>query len=616
MYNQMGVNGFANPDFTAFVDGVIRFADMQLATGAYREIPAGIADAATVFAELQAAANASRFPALAQMIDPQAFSSVQHLLGILKKISDDIQRHTALQTQQTQPAQNNLWGVQQPAQQPTQQQIAWPPAQQVYGAQAAAPAWNNQPAPAWRTQGPAVTAIMGTASAGASALFSPGVQPVVGQAQEDNGRFSSRFSSPYDNQPLIPAQTPAQQMSEMLREKEKVMISTEPAQPSLPANVVKADSAKFVPSAQHPFSIAYDPNKMELYYRIEPNGSTTPLVKQKEDTAMDITKHFIVPTYTKVPPVGTEGLDVNVRGFEANRALDADAAQIEKLEAIPLNVAYKDDSFTSALCADELWLNNDVHIAMMRRKTSKVNVFRSCGVVMSPMVSEKNPKPFVDMLASAESFSQAAAMLQTAKEGVITSKHEHLDARMLTFINTRLTNRINNFLKKELAVSVGWMDSFVEDVRGLIEFIDKRCGETVRKALVLNQKALIKQAMAYGEAEFEKDQNSVYLPDEATDEGKEARKLSITYFYEYLTVTTVDLNSTELALDFHGDVAVGVFEQQTPMARRIAENIFLHEKTLGMQFDRHLVQTADKVVLEFIKSPTHADFYLVFAPNK
>jgi hypothetical protein len=102
------------------------------------------------------------------------------------------------------------------------------------------------------------------------------------------------------------------------------------------------------------------------------------------------------------------------------------------------------------------------------------------------------------------------------------------------------------------------------------------------------------------------------LPDETTDEGKEASKLNITYFYTYVTLTTLDLFSTELKLEIPAtEVAVGVFEKQTPLMRHIAENIFTHEKALDMEFGRHLIQTADQVVVEVSRSVMHADFYLV-----
>ena len=45
--------------------------------------------------------------------------------------------------------------------------------------------------------------------------------------------------------------------------------------------------------------------------------------------------------------------------------------------------------------------------------------------------------------------------------------------------------------------------------------------------------------------------------------------------------------------------------------RQIAENIFTHQKALDLEFGKHLLQTADGVVLELSQSPVGADFYLV-----
>jgi hypothetical protein len=614
--NQMAENNYNNPEFTAFVEGLVRFLDMRMSKGVYRDVPSGATDAAIMYSELNTAANVMKYPALAGQIDPQMMQGVHYVLGELRKITDEMQRYTASLQQggyQPPPVQMQPYGQPQPAQQSWQQPA--PPAYTPQPAYQPPPAYGARPVN-WR-QPPPPQAISPVSHGTQGPIFQSGpVSTVTAVPSADVDRFS-RFYSPYDEDPPAPAVdvvSHAQIVQDMRRSKETTMvISTLPTATVLPPNIVKASdgTVEWKPSMEASVNIAFDPNTTDLYYIVNPDGTTKPVIKEKEQT-MDMSKHLITPTYAKPAPQGLNGLDTNVRAFEMDKALAEDAQTASQQTPLQLNVAYKDQSFNSGLSLTELWFGNDVKLATMRKKENKVNLYRSCAVLTEPVVSEKNPKPFLDTLLSAESFVQANAMLRTAQSLVNQGTHPNLDARLLSVINKRLTHRFNEFMKKQLAVTTGWVDSFMEDIVDVLPHVEKRYGDIARKGVVENQKKIIRQALTYAEPDFEKTQNATYLPDETTDEGKEASKLNITYFYTYVTLTTLDLFSTELKLEIPAtEVAVGVFEKQTPLMRHIAENIFTHEKALDMEFGRHLIQTADQVVVEVSRSVMHADFYLV-----
>lgn len=387
-----------------------------------------------------------------------------------------------------------------------------------------------------------------------------------------------------------------------------------PVEATLPPNVVLASqgTVKWNPSPQASINVAYNPNESDLCYEIKPDGTTLPKTRKK--AKMDIVQHLVVPSFVPTPPLGVASLNPATRNFEMDEALAADAAAIEKLKPVELNAAYKDEGFTSALSLEELWFDNDLSLAAMRKKAGKVNLHRSCTLVLDPLVSEKDPKPFLDLLKASSTFAEAHAILMAAQSQVLGGTHPNLDVRSLTFINNRLTHRVNEFLKKELAVENGWISSFLEDIVSLLPYIERRYGESARKAMTLKQAELVRRAVLYGEKAFEDDQNEALLPDQETPEGKAAAELNITYFTTYVTLTSVDLFSVELKMEIPlKDVAVGVFEHETPLPRQLAENIFMHEKVLQLSFDRHLLRTADGVLLEFTKSAMHSEFFLVAA---
>ena len=652
MYNQMSLNGYNNADFCAFVAGVVQVLDMRMATRVYTEIGSGAVDAATVYAELQLAMNVLMYPELARVMDPNTSKAVSHLIGVFNALSGEVQRYMASRTAPAAQAAQPQWqGQAAPAQpqwqnQPVQPQWQnqpvqpqWQPAAQqpvqwqgqvtqpqpsipqpAWNAPAT-PAWNQSPQPAWRSQGPAISPVTGFTGNGAAPLFPSAAPPADVSSSESTSQYSTRFTSPYDQTPLVPkaqpVPSPAQHVHAMRALQEQSMTNSTPAALTLPKNLVKANdpSVRWKPTPTRPVTIAYNPNTSELYYQIEEDGSLTPVIVPLVKDPMDINKHLVVPSYVRTPPIGVDHLDTLKRTFEVAEALNADAQAIKQIAqaATPsIHAQYKDDSFASSLSLQELWFSNDIKLAAMNKKKGKLNLYRSCNVLLDPLVSTKNPKPFVDMLSNASSFAQACAMLRTAQDTLATGTHEHLDSQSLNFINMRLTQRFNDFLKKNLAVENGWIDSFMFDAPGVPDYIERTYSPVMSAALVARQQPMLREALAYCELEFEKEQNAVYLPDVSGEAGEVVRQLNVTYFYTYVTLTSLDLFSTELQMELPKvDVAVGIFQADVPLMRQIAENIFAHEKALDMEFGRHMLQTSDKVMFEFMSSVTHADFYLV-----
>lgn len=394
----------------------------------------------------------------------------------------------------------------------------------------------------------------------------------------------------------------------------------QPAPPVVPAlNMVKASEhiVSWKPSQEKPINIAFNPNTSDLYYIVQPDGTTLPHVEPKKASEMDLNKHLIVPSYVTSAPLGVAALDTRVRGFEMDKALATDAISLETVKPLPLNVAYKDETFHAAVCVSELWFHNEISLADMRKREDKVNLYRSCGLLLAPVISKKkNPKPFIDMLANAESFAHACAILQTAHNQLNVGEHEHLEPKMLSFLNKRLTDSVNHFLKKKLGSTVGWMDTFMEDAVKIVEWIEPRCGEGVRKALANNQKTILKNALAYGDAAFEETHNRFYLSEEMIEQLKAETgpKMTVTYFYTYYTLTSLDLFSVELNMELPDlEISAGIFASQTPLLRQIADNVFTHQKALELTFGHHLLQTADGVCLELLQSALCDEIFLVAA---
>lgn len=611
LFNQMAQNGYNNPEFTAYVDAVVKIVEMQLYKLQYRDISQSSQKAAELYAELSVAANTQRFPGLLRNVDQSVIPHIQSALRDLGMLGQDIMqfqqsRGRGVPQNQPQPQYQNQYSN---PYQPPQQQFAQP-------------GFNRWPAPAPTAQfdGGAV----GARSASVGYNQSQSLDPVYGKSIDP---IAQRFENS-ERMRQASSSTHAQNIQDLRREKEAAILGNVPkpvgvqsvAKNELPSeyvDVYKASEApvKWQPSEQFPVIPAYDPNTADLYFQVDNTGKIKPLVKKKEQTEMDIEKHLIVPSYVKPAPAAVKSLDSDVRVFQTLEAANAQAKTAAEAEPLELNSAYKDSAFYSETSLDQLWFNNEVTLATMKRSGKKANVFRSCGVLLDPLVCVINPKPMIVDFAQAEDFSQLCRKMKSVQDEINAGTYKDGDAKSLTFINRRLTKYLNDFLKHCLAVPNGWVDSFMEDANDVIPYLEKRYGTKFSEAMRSRQKALITQVLSYGDAAFEKDQNSNLFPFTDVDVELLLGTVVITYFYNNYTLTSLDLFAHELKAEVpaEGEVSCGIFNAQTPTLRQIVENIFTHERALKVEFSKHLIQTADKIVIEVTKSPIQEDFYLMAA---
>lgn len=604
LFNQVVANNWQNQDFLAFLDGLVRMIEVKMSTGQFRDVMQCISTCAVYFAELNTAANVVKFPALEQGMDQNARNAVQTVLRELSGAMGEMNQFYSRQGQPPQPmqAQWNDPNAYRPVTMQPQQ------------------AWTGQPAPQqanWRQ----VQQSQQLAQAGVSTV---NTTRGYGQDVIDNGDpVASRYGRRSNH-----AQRPSHQVTatqEVRQERREAIMSGIPgrapaaAQPqpsgqlATGALLTPSETVKFVPSEDIPVNVAFDPNLVEVYYQVTDKGTLNPAVKKKAETDMDMSKHLSTPSFVTTPPAALEAVDSKVRALNTEKALQDDVLALAHTKPMPdVEVAYKDEAMRADVSMDELWLNNEVQLALMRKNAKKINVYRSLGVKLVPHITTKDSKSMINAVAQAQTFEAACKLLRTFEQQLKDGVCSHGDDKTLTFINQRLTMKVNDWLKKSLAVNKGWMTSFMEDAMAVPQFIADRVGSGFGKKVVEAQADIISRALRYVEEEFERQQNSNLLG-EVTNMEKLLEGVNITYFFDYVTLTSLDLYSPELRFDIPkgSETSVGIFQAQTPLLRQIADNTFTHERALEMKFDRHLVRTADGVLLELTLSAMNPQFYLV-----
>lgn len=632
-FNSMADAGWNNPEFAGFLQGLVELIDFKLATGAMRDPMQCIRAMAVTYAEIQAAQNVLRFPALLQGMDQGMAAAVQELQRQAAMTGQEIQAYQRARSAQMQPQQQPVYGG------------------AGYGAPAGPGVYGGQGGPGSFVMGggrghsgPVVDmrrAQMQSAAVGSTGLFTNSGRtdptsyddgrPAGGDSRWSRGRKTHTHSENVQegrrpplgqSQPAAFSNSPWATVKTVPGDNRGVTMPTGDVKPQPATRSVNAEgrmlasdpTSKWVPSVKAPVNVVYDPLAMELFYQINPEGFLEPAVYKKDESQMDINQHVTTPSFLQTQPVGVDDLDTRARQFEMSKSLEEDKDSIDEATTDKrLQVSYKDDPVQVDVSVENMWLRNETLLALMKQSKARANLHRTVAVSLVPLVTRTDPKPMITAIAKSPSFDAAIKVMKRFLE----EEHENsADVRKtLTFINNRLTQRLNDFVRKNMALPAGTIDSFMDDAAALPAFIERKYSAAFSSVLVENQAALLQNTLEFTEDDFASLQNTNLFPEDRLEEIGKA--LKITYFCDYMTLSSVDLFSNELRFDFpaNNKVACGVFASKTPLLHHIAENTLTHARTFENAFYRHLVRTADGFTLEILPSATTKDFILVCPEN-
>lgn len=629
-FNQMADNGWHNVEFAGFVQALIELIDFKLATGAMRDPVQCIRAMAVTYAEIQTGLNVGRYPALLQGMDQGMAAAVQEVQRQAQMTGQEIrmyQQRLSQTMQQPQPYGGGgygggpAYGGGQPGSFVTgggrghggvidmrRQQM------QSAGVGGSTGVFNNShradPAAAYDTGEPASGGDRW--NRGRKQQHSENVQQGRPAPLGSTGNVAAG-PAPFTNSPWAAVK--------QVQGSQSVRMPTGDAQPvqpqarNLPTGVrLDPYEVKWVPSVKAPANVVFDPLSTVLCYEINPEGKfLQPAVYKKDEEQMDINQHVTTPSFLATQPVGIDDLDTRARQFEMDKSLQEDKELLGDPPEKLLHVTYQDDPVQVDVSIENMWLRNETSLALMKKFKAKVNLHRTIAVSLVPLVTRTNPRSMITAIAKSPSFEAAAKVM---KRYLAEDDENSADTRkILTFVNNRLTQRLNDFVRKGMALPAGTIDSFMEDAPGLPAWMEKKWSSAFSSVLVENQAAILVNALEVTDEDFAAVQNTNLFPEDKLEEV--SKLLTVTYFCDYTTLTSVDLFSNELRFDFppNNTVSCGVFSSKTPLLHAIADNTLTHARNFDNVFYRHLVRTADGATLEILPSATTQNFIMVCPEN-
>jgi len=391
-----------------------------------------------------------------------------------------------------------------------------------------------------------------------------------------------------------------QEQSTMQTSQEKVIDPT--VAPAAPVLIPYKD-LKYSGSLTFPYFPAFHPSQHDLFYQVEPNGSTIPKFKERT-TAVDYDKHALTNTVFGTAPKKLdmvnhlEMLSRVQKGVRVMRDETAKPGEIETpmgasgLERDP-GTTYVMDKWISASSLDSAWVQGQIERVKWNLSAKELpGVFRVYAEVLIPTVSELDESELVKTLNGAKSFLELAQL--------INQNLNTMSPSLYGIVNRRMTQTLNRILAQNISLPNVSITSFVEDIGDLLNYVEEKFGAVVKDAVVRHQREHIASALAVAPDDLAKSMTETLMDRFEFEEGKAPK---VTFVSSSYSLTYLNVISHALDLELNDQGASAVLKQMTPMFYDMLTTLFeeVEKQPDFVNFDRHLIMTLDGRILEATK---------------
>lgn len=373
-----------------------------------------------------------------------------------------------------------------------------------------------------------------------------------------------------------------------------------PVDPSLQT----PDDANWRMSLNHPalaYPPAFNPVNHNLYFKIQPDGSTVPELHESGLNMIDYDRHAVASLFGKPLP----GLNVAKDNKQVMSRIDVGVSKIksemdEATEEQPTVLTKPKLLHESNLDVAILALRTE----MLRLHDSKPIIYRGFVRVAEPIIGWEDETEQVHAFARCSSYIALREELKAASE---TASPE-----LVTMANLRATDLVNHILRKRLSITPDtvMVEDFVNDLDKLLGWLRENFGEHIEKAFLKDQRQEIANLFQTVDPETDayrglKD-NILADTFEGVEKKPEVTLLATTYSITFIEVLSHDLQVA--GVEGVGNVLLK--EYQSSLVG-LARNILESADHLNWGTSRHLVRTKDGRIFEITKGNINDDFILI-----
>ena len=607
LYNQMSQNCYANDEFVKLANMTAECIDLVMRTQPNSQIGSVIDKTCQNVVQFVTAANTSRYPALTQGLMPQDIHQIQNALGQF-----DSEISAMKQALMAPPQQNGGWGNQ--------------------------GGWNQQPAPGMYAGGYQQNRQVGGAGHPAISSAYSGYATPTPPPQSWKGR-------PQKEQIVTPPKVVKPEVTSIPNARKtfrsgykesttvnntSIIRSVDPSTLNLPPAPIIAKTEFDILTKQeydwlltqgyhntetwkctqaYPYSVAFNPSATELFYLLDSKSNIRPVIVKKEESPMDREAHLTAP---KIAPSWTFSMPSETVDKDPHKRIMA---------LVPEDLVYEDfkGKVVTAASQEDHWGIATAYLgSILIDGNNKRQVITFPGVQTDSIVANNLFKQSMADLSSTVTPKETMYLIEYMYESANERSERH-DVLLLGKINQRLTDRINRFIKNELALTTGTIDSFITDILELVPFLEKTYGDAVAKTFLAAYPEMVDSALAFAKEEMHKGLLEYYCDGFLDKVPGTAGIRDLLSFYQKNEYALVDLSSVELQVDLGSTkVAVGVKESLTPLFYNVCRTLLgEYDPTKVIKtYTRYFIRTNDGVTFEVFRGAINKDFIFVNLAGK
>lgn len=575
MFNQYSENNFMNAAFNTLVIGVMDYIALCLAQGRYQNPEQAAQEAVPAMCEMACALSLRQFPQLEQYLTQDMAQRVRNSISQFDNLSNQIQM-----------MKNRMGGG------------AYQPQGQFGGSQWQNMGGYNQPRAGFSRNptGPGFTTTV--APEVGAAVFragqtNVGVGPVAGtRIIGGGGKYSQQApDESVVKQPFTARQPTAAQIDEA-----QIVDVTEPEE--VPATSGKI---KWRPSPSYPYFPAYNPEKAELFFKKEADGTVVPILKERNVAVMDYDRHGTsfgpVPRMLELNDTARTLALIEQGVKELNKAVGEAATDGE--EAEKKLTTYVKREFIAETCISAAWFNGSLE-RLTTPDGKMPDVFRVYARITDPIIGEKDESDAVKNFGSSKTYIEL-------REKLDASVNE-ISPKLWATANGKMTRLVNRVIRQNLSIPGLEIESFVADIQDLIDILGNKYGDVVQNSFLKHARENIASAFQLLYEDIAKGMTQDFLADRQFPNDAVPQ---FTYLASDYSLTYLNCWSYELGVQLADGIASAITPTALPLLHELLDGLFKDVDANPAQFERHLITTNDGRVLEATRGYIGQDFYLL-----
>lgn len=592
LFNQLSSNNWVNNDFCTVVSTVVDLLMLNMGKNLYRNIEEGVSSAVTDAMSIYASLNFQTYPALQSVTPPEIVNEAHKNNQAFYSLSNEIANFKA----------RNQSGFQPPLQQHPQMMV-----NPAFGG--GYPSQQNYPQPQQFTN-----PYQGNAPlSGNSGLFNksstPQGMPIMQQPKSSSGKYDYL-------KPSVPQGQKSIYVTENVTH-----IKAEPGTST--AYFQPEKELVWSPSIYQFYPLTINPFKEKLLLREVANPVSCKMavisyIEPLKGPELDREKHKITTMsqiYTAHIPdnYGTraESLKDSVSKLfaiepdEINNLKKANEEERDEFEHVLTHIepSWVFDSF----------IENAIFSSRLTQREHILNgtectVYRTYRIISKPIISLVDHSDFIDDISTCKTFNDVAVLLHDA----ISFRNNDTSLVTLCYeIDKLLKKEINHVLTNKMSLNGISIDSFIDDVKDLPDYLNNAYGDKYEQTFVDFQRAYIPRMI------------STLRPDEVEnfreslmDDRDLESKVVINFINQTYSLTFVNVENFELEIKPFDDCASSIIEEHQPLMYKIVSGIFTQDRDTDRECLHNLIITADDVIYEVQKGLIGNNFFTINKFNK